>query len=103
MAKLTQLPTQAVIDGLAGVLDFYVYHPVACQGEGVPCVRKWPTYTESRMTQAAKDARIPFGYVNTTWNDLDLAVQQAWNDMAGQTALTGKDLSVRGYLNGDSL
>lgn len=103
MVVLRTLPSQGIIDMMAGTLDFYVYHPVSCQGEGVPCVRKWPIYTESRMSQAAKDARIPFGYVSTMWNELDQVVQQAWRDMAGQTALTGKDLSVRGYLNGEML
>ena len=103
MVVLLKLPSKGVIDLMAGTLDFYVYHPVSCQGPGVPCVRKWPTFSESRMTQAAKDARIPFGYVSAMWNELDQVVQQAWRDMASMTALTCKDLSVRGYLNGEML
>lgn len=99
MAKITHLPSQAIIDGLAGVLDFYVYHPVSCQGEGIPCVRKWPRYDESHMTQAAKDARVPFAYIATKWKTLPPYIQQAYIDMASQSSLTGKDMMIRLYLN----
>lgn len=103
MARLTKLPTQGIIDMMAGTLDFYVYHPVSCTPPGIPCCRKWPRYDETHMTEAAKAARIPFGYVNTMWAELSLVVKQAWNEMAGQTSKTGKDLSIRGYLNAETL
>ncbi|MBA7641490.1 hypothetical protein ES703_49173 [subsurface metagenome] len=103
MTVLRKLPSKGVISMLAGTLDFYVYHPVTCQGPGIPCVRTWPRYDPHRMTQASIDQRAAFGYVNTTWKELSPEVQQAWIDMAGQSSVTGKDLSIRGYINGDTL
>ncbi|MBA7637385.1 hypothetical protein ES703_45029 [subsurface metagenome] len=103
MAVLRKLPSQGIIDLMAGTLDFYVYHPVTCQGEGIPCVRTWPRYDETHMTQASIDQRAAFGYVNTMWRDLSIEVQEAWNDLAGQSSKTGKDLAIRGYINGDTL
>lgn len=103
MARLTKLPTQGIIDMMAGTLDFYVYHPVTCQGPGIPCVRTWPRYDPTHMTQASIDKRADFGYVNTMWRELSPVVQQAWNEMAGPTSKTGKDLSIRGYINAETL
>lgn len=101
MAVLRKLPSKAVIDMLAGTLDFYVYHPVSCQGQGIPCVRKWPTYYEERMTEASKAMRPVFGYVNQMWRELSPEVRAAWERMASMTGPTAKDLSIRGYINGE--
>ncbi len=103
MTVLRKLPSKGVISMLAGALDFYVYHPVSCTEPGIPCVRTWPRYDRNKMTQASIDQRPAFGYVNVMWSELSPEVQQAWIDMAGGSSVTGKDLSIRGYINGDTL
>jgi len=93
MAVLQQLPEQEIIDGFKGVIDFYLWN-------GIPCARKWPTYRPripSPQEQASRDA---FAYANSQWTLLSPEVKAQWNQMAGGTGLTGKDLSVRAYMQG---
>lgn len=103
MVRLANLPSQGVIDGLSGVVDFYVYHPSGEEGKGVPCARSWPRYDESVMTAASKEQRAPFAYVNQRYRDLSPTVLEAWHQMASMTGLTPRDLATRAYINGDRL
>ena len=41
MARLTQMPAQAVIDGFKGVLDMYYWLRI-------PCARKWPRHPKRK-------------------------------------------------------
>ncbi len=93
MAILDNAPTQVIIDGFKGVLDFY-------QWRGLWCVRKWPVYkpriphvTESLNQQS-------FAYINKLWRTIPSFVQNLYRAMAVGTPFTGKDLYVIAYMGG---
>lgn len=90
MARLKVLPHQAVIDGLKGKLDFYVMR-------GVPCVRRWPRSPGHRRSPAVEAGWPPFTYISSKWADLPQEIQDAYNEMASGTALSGRDFFTRGY------
>lgn len=93
MAKLLRMPSQAIIDLFAGVIDFYLW-------KGIPCARAWPRYKPRTPSPIELANQQAFAYVNQQWASLDIAIKEQWNAMAGGTHLTGKDLSVRAYLKG---
>lgn len=93
MATLKQMPHQSIIDGFKGVLDFYEW-------KGIPCVRKWPVWKPRDPTPPEKVNQDAFSYINKAWKALPANIKTAWNDMARQTSLTGKDHYVRAYMTG---
>lgn len=93
MAVLDVLPEQQIIDGFKGVLDFYLW-------KGIPVARKWPVWMPRIPTPTEATNQQAFSYINKLWKDLPPNIKQTWNDMASDTSLTGKDLSVRAYMQG---
>lgn len=93
MAKITEMVAQKVIDGFKGVIDFYLYM-------GVACARKWPRKVGPERTQAVINQWQYFTYVSANWNSLPQEIQDAYNEMASGSGLSGRDLFTRSYLSG---
>lgn len=93
MAKVKTLPSQAVIDGFRGVLDFYVHM-------GQPCVRSWPHKIGSNRSSDVRAQWPAFSYLSRSWNDMTPAVQAAFNSLAGDSGISGRDLAMAAYISG---
>ena len=93
MGKLAEMPSQAVISGFKGVVDFYDY----C---GIPCFRKWPVYTSKKRSPAVEAQYSAFGYSAALWKSLSREIQETYNTMATGTGLTGRDMFTRAYIKG---
>ena len=87
------MPEQAIIDGFKGVIDFYVWM-------GIPCARRWPRKRYPPPTTAEVQQNEIFAIGASLWSQLSAAVQEAYNQMAVDTNLTGRDLFMRGYISG---
>ena len=96
MAKLAALPSQAIISGYYGTIDFYVWM-------GIPCARAWPR-KPSGPVSASKAAQWPvFADAARIWNTLDAATQDAYNKMASGSTLSGRDMATKMYINASSI
>ncbi|MBA7537481.1 hypothetical protein ES705_29750 [subsurface metagenome] len=93
MAKLTQMPHQAIIDGFKGKVDFYEWR-------GIPCARKWPVWKPRISTPAEKSNQDDFAYINKLAGTLPVDVIDGFKLLAVSTPFTWKDLLVRGYMRG---
>ena len=93
MAKLKVLPSQGIIDGFKGTVDFYVYM-------GIPVARAWPRKPSGERSPAVKAQWLPFSYASKEWNNLSSFVQAAYEKLATNSGLTGRDMQVRAYLTG---
>jgi len=93
MAKLTHMPSQEIIDGFKGTVDFYVYL-------GIPIARAWPK-SPGRVRSPAVMAQWPsFSYVAGEWLNLSPVVQDAYEKLATDSGLSGRDMFTRSYLSG---
>ncbi len=93
MAKLLALPSLAIIDGFKGTIDFYVHR-------GIPCARAWPK-SPGKARSPAVMAQWPFfAYAAKEWRNLSPVVQEAYNSLATNSGLSGRDMQVRAYLTG---
>jgi len=101
LAILPALPAQAIIDQVAGVLDFYVQHLNPSDERGIVCVRKWPSYVPEHYPASSKVMQPYFAYVNKMAPFISPTVLEAYKAMAGGTGLAWKDFLVRCYINGD--
>ncbi len=93
MAKITGMPSEAIISGFKGTLDFYIH-------DGQPCVRKWPASPGHRRSPAVEAQWPAFTYAAREWNNLSPAVREAYETMAEGTALAARDWFTRSYLAG---
>jgi len=93
MAKLIALPEQAIIDGFRGVIDFYDY----C---GIPVARKWPRKIGPHRSPGVMSTWAAFTYASREWTNLSQVIKDAYNTMAGNSGLSGRDLMTRSYLGG---
>lgn len=93
MARLTALPHQAIIDGFKGVVDFYIHR-------GIPCARSWPKSPGRNRSEAVRAGWLPFAYASQEWKNLSPEVQAAYNELATNSGLSGRDMQVRAYLTG---
>lgn len=93
MAKLAVMPHQAIIDGFKGTVDFYVYM-------GIPCARAWPKSPGKQRSPAVMAQWPAFAYAAGEWRNLSVAVQDAYNQLATNSGLSGKDMFTRAYLAG---
>ena len=93
MAKLEVLPSMAIIDGFKGVIDFYVHR-------GIPCARAWPRSPGKKRSLAVEAQWPSFAYASREWTNLSPAVQAAYNELATNSGLSGRDMQVRAYLTG---
>jgi len=91
VAKLLKMPSQAIIDGLKGTLDFYYWM-------GIPCVRRWPRSPGHARAPAVEAQWAAWSYASKTWNLLPPLVQDAYRIMAKGTNLTGRDVYQKSYI-----
>lgn len=96
MAKLAALPSQDIISGYKGTLDFYVWM-------GIPVCRSWPR-SPGRKRSASVEAQWPvFTDAASLWPTLDKYVQDAYNTMASGSTLSGRDMMMKMYINASSI
>jgi len=93
MAKLSVLPSQDIINGLKGKVDFYVWM-------GIPVARRWPRSPGKRRAPAVEAQWAKFAYVAALWSTTSPSVKAAYNTMASGSYFTGRDLFTRSYIKG---
>jgi len=93
MAKITQMPHQDIISGFKGVVDFYLWN-------GIPVARAWPKSPGSDRSPAVQAQWPLFTYAIREWPQLSKAVQDAYNKLATDSGMSGRDMMVRAYLQG---
>lgn len=96
MAKLAKLPGLNIIDGLKGLIDFYVYM-------GIPCARKWPRSPGHFRAPAVMEQWSSFTWAAQNWQTVSQDVRDAFNQMAAGTNMTGRDLFVKSYLSNEHI
>jgi hypothetical protein len=92
VAKLDKLPSRDVIDGLAGVLDFYLWN-------GIPVVRRWPRWRQGSPGVEEGRAAAKFGYVNQMANQISTDIIDAYKYLAAGTSFTWKDYMNNLYIS----
>lgn len=93
MAKITEMLGEKVISGFKGVLDFYYY----C---GIPVARAWPKSPGSNRTPAVRAGWASFSYASKEWDNLSDEIRRAYEELATGSALSGRDMFMRGYMTG---
>lgn len=93
MAKIAKLPSEAVISGFKGKVDFYLW-------KDIPCARSWPRAPTGTRAPGVVAAQLPFTDAVHLWNQLSPEIKEAYNSFATTTTLTGRDWFIRGYIAG---
>lgn len=93
MAVLTEMPSQAIISGFKGTVDYYSFM-------GIPVARRWPRSPGKRRAPAVEAQWTSFSYAAREWNNLSPEVQAAYYAMAHSSGLDARDLQMRGYISG---
>jgi len=96
MAKIGKMPGLAVINGFKGVVDFYTW-------KGIAVARAWPRSPGSNRAIAVQAQWPAFSWAAKNWTNLPSYIQDAYNRMAQGTNLTGRDIFLKSYINGQSL
>ena len=103
MAKLKALPSLAIISGFRGVIDYYVNYQT-CPAEtgeiGQPCARMWPRSPGHKRAPAVEAGWADFSIAAKAWSALSAEIQDAYNTMASNTGLSGRDLFTKSYISG---
>jgi hypothetical protein len=94
MAKLNAMPAQAIVDSLAGTVDFYLWR-------GIACARKWPRCSTIPRTTGEQLAAAEFAYINQHAKDVPPNLQALYIELAAASSLTWKDWLTRLYLSGN--
>lgn len=93
MVKLSEMPSEAIISGYRGIVDFYAWN-------GIPVARKWPRKPDPRGIPEVEATWPAWSYAMKLWKTLSPVVQSAYLEMAIRGGLNGRDLQVRGFLKG---
>lgn len=93
MAKIEVMPSEAIIDGFKGKVDFYYY----C---GIAVARMWPRSPGHKRATAVEATWAAFSYATKEWKNLDAETQRAFEEMATGSGLSGRDMAERAYLTG---
>lgn len=93
MAKVAQLPSKSIIDGLRGKLDYSVW----CN---LVIVRKWPRSPGRKRNAAVVAAQGPFSYINKLASTLNDEVINSYKVIATGGGVSWKDYLTRWYING---
>jgi len=93
VAIITAMPSEDIISGYKGTLDFYVHR-------GIQCVRKWPQSPGKLRSPPVTQQWPIFTAAAKEWKHLSAAVQEAYNQYATDSGLTGRDLFMRAYIRG---
>jgi len=93
MAKLAVLPSQDIIDGFKGAIDFYLYM-------GIPCCRMWPVWRSRAPHPEEKVNQDDFARINQVAISMPVEFIDAYKELAQGTPFTWKDLMVRSFMRG---
>lgn len=93
MAIITGFPSEDIIAGFKGSIDYYLHH-------GVCCVRSWPSSPGHKRTAEVEAQWPAFTVAAQLWNHITPEIKAAFNAMAQSSGLSGRDLAVRAYLSG---
>ena len=91
MARLEVLPSQDIISGMKGKVDFYLWH-------GIPVARKWPRSPGSKRSAAVEAQWPAFADAARLWSELSDDIQAAYREMAGGSGKSGRDVFTQSYL-----
>lgn len=87
------MPSQAIIDGFKGVIDFYY-----CMG--IPCARKWPLWTKRVPYPAERANQEAFAYAAKMWKGLPEYIKLLYRDMSQGARISGFDMYMKCYMRG---
>lgn len=93
MAKISSLPSQAIIDSLRGVLDFSVW----CD---LTIVRKWPRSPTGPRSPAVQRTSNQLSAFNAMIHFLDEETINAFRELGSGSSFTWKDMATRNYIDG---
>lgn len=93
MAIIDAKPSQAIIDGFKGTLDFYQYM-------GLWVCRSWPRSPGRVRSPSVMAQWSTFAYASQEWVNLSDEVRRAYEKLATNSGLSGRDMQVRAYLSG---
>ena len=93
MVVLKKLPGQAIIDGLKGTIDYYLW-------KGIPVARSWPRRPEMPRSPAVQETAAQFAYIMQLSSLLPYFVQKQYQRMAAGTTWRWQDFLVAAYLHG---
>lgn len=93
MAKIEEMIGEKIISGFKGTLDYYYYM-------GVACVRLWPASPGHKRSPGVMAGWASFTYAVGEWNNLSPTLRDAYNKMAGDSGLSGRDVFSRAYMKG---
>jgi len=96
---LDKAPSGAIIDTLAGVLDFYNMRPNPVSERSIPICRTWPRYRPEAYPDTSKIMQPFFAYIGKMSPEISPGVEAAYQLMAGGTGLTFRDYMTRCYLS----
>ena len=93
MATLDKMPSQDIIDGFKGAIDFYVW-------KGISCARAWPKAPGVARSPGVRAQWPIFSYASHEWSNLSPTVQDAYKLLATDSGLSGRDMFTRAYITG---
>ena len=93
MVKLAVMPSQDVISGYKGAVDFYVYM-------GIPCARKWPRSPGHNRTPAVAAQWPAFTVAARGWQSVSATVRRQYEIISAGTGLSPRDMFTRSYISG---
>ena len=85
MAVIAKMPNQKIVDGLRGVIDFYLW-------KGVAVARMWPYWPPRKPHPREKANQDEWGKIARAARTLPPNIVQAYKDMARGTPYTWRDL-----------
>jgi len=88
VAKIDKMPSQSIIDGYRGVLDFYVH----C---GIPCVRSWPRSPSMPRSPAVQASAATFGELATAFSATPANIRREAVLLAAGSEWTWRDVRYR--------
>jgi len=93
MAIIKAMPSEAIISGFKGVIDFYY-------NMGLSCVRRWPRSPGRRRSPPVMASWPIFTRAVQLWRTAPQEVRDAYEYMAGNSGLSARDMFIRGYMSG---
>jgi len=93
MAIVKEMVAQEVISGFKGTVDFYYWM-------GIPCARRWPRSPGHTRAPDVMSQWPAFTYAVKLWVQVSPIVRAAYNTLAPDTGLSGRDWFMRAYLTG---
>lgn len=92
MAKILKMPSQEIINGFKGTIDFYLWNKI-------PCVRRWPRSPGHHRAPLVEAQWPTFAWASSNWNSLTSEIQDAYRAMSSGTNMSGRDLFTKGFIS----